>query len=136
MMNMVYTIDSREVAQIVDKRHTDLLRDIRGYIHNMEYGGERKIASTDFFQESTYVTGQNKLLPCYLITRKGCEFIANKLTGQKGTVFTAIYINRFHEMEQGRHMPISASKPQPCYINISDNVEAQKALQQLILPSL
>jgi hypothetical protein len=38
-------------------------------------------------------------MPCYLVTKKGCEFIAHKLTGQKGTEFTAWYINRFHEME-------------------------------------
>lgn len=31
--------------------------------------------------------------------QKGCEFIAHKLTGTKGTIFTARYINRFHEME-------------------------------------
>ena len=36
---------------------------------------------------------------CYRITKKGCEFIAHKLTGTKGTIFTARYINRFHEME-------------------------------------
>lgn len=38
-------------------------------------------------------------MPCYDITKKGCEFIAHKLTGIKGTEFTARYINRFHEME-------------------------------------
>lgn len=38
-------------------------------------------------------------MPCFLVTKKGCEFIAHKLTGQKGTEFTARYINRFHEME-------------------------------------
>ncbi len=32
-------------------------------------------------------------------TKKGCEFIAHKLTGIKGTEFTAKYINRFHDME-------------------------------------
>ena len=37
-------------------------------------------------------------LPC--ITKKGCEFIAHKLTGTKGTIFTARYINRFHEMQE------------------------------------
>lgn len=38
-------------------------------------------------------------MPCYRITKKGCEFIAHKLTGTKGTIFTARYINRFHEMQ-------------------------------------
>lgn len=32
--------------------------------------------------------------------KKGCEFIAHKLTGIKGTEFTARYINRFHDMEE------------------------------------
>ena len=53
----------------------------------------------EFWTESQYKDskGQNRL--CYNITKKGCEFIAHKCTGRKGTVFTARYINRFHEME-------------------------------------
>lgn len=53
-----------------------------------------------FFIESSYsIDGQSRKYPCYLVTKKGCEFIAHKLTGIKGTKFTATYINRFHEME-------------------------------------
>lgn len=89
-------IDSREVAEMVGKEHKELLRDIRRYCEQL---GESKIALTDFFTESTYKTEQNKTMPCYLVTKKGCEFIAHKLTGVKGTEFTAKYINRFHEME-------------------------------------
>ena len=90
-------LDSREVAEMVGKEHHKLLRDIRGYIEKL---GESKIGFTDFFTESTYVTEQNKTMPCFMVTKKGCEFIAHKLTGQKGTEFTARYINRFHEMEE------------------------------------
>lgn len=93
------TITSMEVSQMVGKEHGKLLRDIRNYISQL---GEAKIGFTDFFKESTYVTEQNKTLPCFLVTKKGCEFIAHKLTGQKGTEFTARYINRFHEMEEGK----------------------------------
>lgn len=81
---------------MVGKEHNKLLRDIRSYIEQL---GESKIGHTDFFTESTYKTEQNKTMPCYLVTKKGCEFIAHKLTGVKGTEFTAKYINRFHEME-------------------------------------
>ncbi len=52
-----------------------------------------------FFWESTYEDSKGETRPCYRITKKGCEFIAHKLTGTKGTAFTARYINRFHEME-------------------------------------
>ena len=90
------TLTSMEVAEMVEKEHNKLLRDIRTYVEQL---GEAKIGHTDFFLESSYKSAQNKDLPCFLITRKGCEFIANKLTGVKGTKFTASYINRFHEME-------------------------------------
>lgn len=101
------TITSLEVAEMVEKQHKELLRDIRTYIEylkqaneEMEELGERKIALTDFFIESNYLSEQNKILPCYDITRKGCEYIATKLTGVKGAVFTAKFINRFHDMEE------------------------------------
>ena len=91
------TLTSLEVAEMVEKNHNELLKDIRRYINQF---GEGKIPHTNFFLESSYKSTQNKDLPCYLITKKGCEFIANKLTGKKGTIFTATYINRFNEMEQ------------------------------------
>ena len=90
-------IDSREVAEMVDKAHNDLLKDIRRYCEQL---GQGNIPQSDFFTESTYQNSQNKTMPCYLVTKKGCEFIAHKLTGIKGTEFTAKYINRFHEMEE------------------------------------
>lgn len=97
MRKIQNTLDSREVAEMVGKKHYNLIRDIKGYVQEL---GELKIEFTDFFRENTYKTTQNKMMPCYDITRKGCEFIANKLTGTKGTEFTARYINRFHEMEE------------------------------------
>ena len=94
-LNQKY-LDSREVAEMVGKEHHKLMRDIRTYMSQL---GESKIGCTEFFSESTYKTAQNKKMPCFLVTKKGCEFIAHKLTGIKGTEFTAKYINRFHEME-------------------------------------
>lgn len=40
-----------------------------------------------------------------LINKKGCEMVANKLTGEKGVIFTAKYVNRFAEMEQKIKIP-------------------------------
>lgn len=104
------TLDSREVAEMVEKNHKDLMRDIRRYVEQL---GERKIAPSDFFQESTYQNSQNKTMPCYSITKKGCEFIAHKLTGIKGTEFTARYINRFHDMENTIREGISKKSDKP-----------------------
>ena len=98
------TITSLEVADMVGKDHSKLLRDIRNYTEQL---GQAKIGQSDFFTESTYRNSQNKEQPCYLVTKKGCEFIAHKLTGVKGTEFTAKYINRFHEMEEQIRAPKS-----------------------------
>ena len=92
----VQYIDSREVAEIVGKEHNDLLKDIRRYVRQLDEG---KISRNEFFMESQYTDKLNRKKNCYLVTKKGCEFIAHKLTGIKGTKFTATYINRFHEME-------------------------------------
>ncbi|MEK4883629.1 ORF6C domain-containing protein [Bacillus sp. FSL W8-0223] len=106
IQNPVKTINSREVAEMIGKQHKDLLRDIRTYLSYMLKAnqeikkGERKIAPSDFFIESTYVDSQNKVQPCYEITKLGCEMVANKLTGEKGVLFTAQYVKRFNEMEQ------------------------------------
>lgn len=90
------TISSIEVAEMVGKDHNKLLRDIREYISQLDAS---KIGHTEFFTESEYIDKANRQKPCYNVTKKGCEFIANKLTGVKGTEFTAKYINRFHDME-------------------------------------
>ena len=97
MHNIEKKLDSREVAEMVGKEHNKLLRDIRSYIEQLN---QSNIGHVDFFQEYTYKGGNGQDRPCYLITKKGCEFIAHKLTGIKGTEFTAKYINRFHEMEE------------------------------------
>ena len=149
---VVATISSLEVAEMMDKRHNNLVRDIQKYSKYIEESnnelGVRKNAQSsqedesgqlkiepnskngessdlksevakektnelkierisdrfidldEFWKESTYIDQRNREKPCYNITKKGCEFIAHKCTGQKGVVFTARYINRFHELEE------------------------------------
>lgn len=92
----VHYIDSRDVAAMVGKEHSKLLKDIRRYTTHFN---EAKMGFVDFWVESTYVDAKGECRTCYLITEKGCEFIAHKLTGQKGSEFTARYIDRFHEMK-------------------------------------
>jgi Rha family phage regulatory protein len=91
------TIDSRQVAVMTTMRHADLLEKISGYIGHLLNG---KIRSVDFFIESTYTDSTGRTLPCYLITRKGCDMVANKMTGEKGVLFTAAYVTKFEEMEK------------------------------------
>lgn len=117
------TISSVEVAEMVRKEHSKLLRDIRNYIEHL---AEAKIGSGDFFTESKYKDANNQERPCYLVTKKGCEFIAHKMTGVRGTEFTAKYIDRFHEMEDS----IKAHIPTGQELIALAVVEAQRMLAQ------
>lgn len=92
------TLDSREVAVMLNKRHDHLLRDIDTYISYL--GQNPKLGSDDFFKETSYKAGTGRRYKIYQITKKGCEFLAHKQTGRKGSSFTSSYINRFHEMEE------------------------------------
>ena len=98
-------ITSVEVADMVGKPHNDLMKDIRRYTSQFNEGN---ISHVEFFTENTYLDKKGQERPCYLVTKKGCEFIAHKLTGIKGTEFTAKYINRFHEMEERIQRPLTA----------------------------
>lgn len=101
LINVTQTLSSLEVAEMVEMEHKYLMRNIRKYSNDMigvEDGA--KISPSDFWIEDSYLNSQNKLQPCYQITKLGCEFIAHKTTGAKGTSFTAKYIVRFHQMEE------------------------------------
>lgn len=91
--------DSREVAQMIGKRHDNLIRDIQGYIKVLD--NSSKLRASNFFIKSTYSqSGNGKENPCYLLTKQGCEMVANKLTGEKGILFTAEYVQAFNKMEE------------------------------------
>lgn len=90
-------IDSRDVAKMVGKSHAHLMRDIRDYIDDILT--DPKLDSLDFFIESSYKDAKGEVRKCYLLTKKGCEFVAHKIMGRKGTIFTATYVSLFNEYE-------------------------------------
>ncbi|MEA4835157.1 MAG: Rha family transcriptional regulator [Anaeromusa sp.] len=91
-------VGSRQVAEMVDKEHSNLCRDIRGYLEVLNHP-DSILNAADFFKESNYADKQKQKRACYLISRKGCDFIGNKMTGEKGTLFTAAYVSTFHDMD-------------------------------------
>lgn len=88
--------DSRVVSKMLEIQHKNLLKKIKSYIDILDGS---KLSSPNFFIPSTYLNSQNKEQPCFLLTKKGCEMVANKLTGEKGVLFTAQYVEAFNEME-------------------------------------
>ena len=98
--NGVAYIDSREVAELIGKQHKHLLRNIRGYCEIIAKATKPTFGLSSFFLESSYFDNTGRELPCYLISKMGCEVVANKLTGEKGILFTVVYVSKFNEMEQ------------------------------------
>lgn len=101
-MNIEQTITTLEIAEMMGVQHCDILRklegrkDRKGYIQILT---ESHLALSDYFQESTYVDSTGKNNKCYKVTKMGCDFLANKFTGEKGVIFTAKYVKRFAEMK-------------------------------------
>ena len=94
----IQRISSREVAEMMGiRQHCDLLRKIDAINDVL---GKSKIAFTQYWIESTYTDIQNKHRKEYQVSKKGCELLAHKSTGEKGVLFTIKYMERFDEMEQ------------------------------------
>lgn len=141
----VDVVDSRDVAEMVERRHDNLLRDISGYIRIIERNNvlrsedvtrdnELGFSPVDFFIPSTYKDSKGETRPCYLLTKKGCDMVANKMTGEKGVLFTAAYVTAFEKMREH----IQRGKPMTDYQKSiiearerRDRVEAAKLLNQI-----
>ena len=108
--NNNHYIDSREVAEIVEKRHDHLMRDIINFIQIIKNSTDPNFGVSDFFLENTYKDRTGRTLPCYLISKMGCEALVHKMTGEKGILFTAMYVYKFNQMEQ-KERETSLSRP-------------------------
>lgn len=120
--------DSRDVARAIGKEHRNLMRSISTYYKHLS---QLKIERAKFFIPATYIDDQGKERPCYYLTRMGCDMVANKMTGERGTLFTAAYVTRFHEMEAEllkRRELRAEGKPQRRSLTdmIRDNPEAHR----------
>ena len=101
----VETIESIEVAKMMDKEHKEIIwmidgnkkRGIVGIKPTIELSADLHLS--DYFIENTYKDSMNRNKKCYSVTKMGCELLANKLTGEKGILFSARYVKRFNEMQ-------------------------------------
>lgn len=97
MNQLERTISSLEVAEMVGRRHDNVMSEIRNIISHL--GDDLKIKDI-YFIESEYIDKANRTKPCYRLTKKGCELYGTRMTGAKGTQFAVKYIERFNELEQ------------------------------------
>lgn len=103
MKQLEQTITTLEIAEMMEMKHWQILRKldgtkkVKGIIQILN---DNKIVVVDYFIKSTYTDDKGEERPCYKVTKLGCDFLANKFSGEKGIVFTARYVKRFADMEQ------------------------------------
>ena len=89
-------LSSREVAQMMEVAHGDLLKKVDKINEDLK---KEKIPCSKYWVESTYKQSNGKSNREFLITKRGCEFLAHKTTGTKGNLFTDRYMDRFEQMK-------------------------------------
>lgn len=90
-------LSSREVAEMMETRHDTLLAKIDKI--NKDFNAH-KIMVVKYWVESTYKDSKGEERREFLITKRGCEFLAHKTTGTKGNLFTDRYMDRFEQMKE------------------------------------
>lgn len=97
----VQTIPSYEIAEMMDREHWKVLRMLIGTTKDIGIIptlANNEIVVSDYFIESSYKDASGKENKCYEVTKLGCDLLANKMTGEKGILFTAKYVKKFNQM--------------------------------------
>ena len=99
------TITTIEIAEMLGMKHYKILEKLDGTKDGKTKGiidilTHHDFVVSDYFIPSTYKDASGKENKCYLVTKLGCDLLANKFTGEKGILFTARYVKKFDEMEQ------------------------------------
>ena len=137
----IQTIPSYEVAKMMGREHKEIMwmidgnekRGVVGIKPIIEQSVELHFAN--YFIESTY-NDRGRKLRCYECTKLGCDMLANKMTGEKGILFTAKYVKKFSEMEKvllEQNTP-SLTKKQELQLKLfsKDSMEVVNAHKELV----
>lgn len=73
-------LSSKELADLLEKRHDNVLRDIRKHIDTL---GTK---SAEYFKESSYADGKGTKRACYSISEQGAQYLAERLTEEKAKI--------------------------------------------------
>lgn len=90
---------SRTVAEMFEKKHKNVIRDIENLITELKIEPSGTIFAEQNFYKSTYKDSTGRELPSYILTRDGFTLLAMGFTGAKAIQFKVAYINAFNRME-------------------------------------
>ena len=123
-------LDSREVAEMMEIEHWQLLRKIDNINEDFT---DNKIVVSKYWEESTYRDSSGKSNRCFLITKRGCEFLAHKTTGTKGNLFTDRYMDRFEQMKTQLSQPLELGNQM---LNIAQGTQMMAQVVQGMLGTI
>lgn len=86
-------VSSRKVAEVYEKRHDSVLRDVRNVIDAVPEAFHN-------FVESSYTNEQNRKMPEYLMDRQGFSMLVTGFNGEKAKRFTYQYTLAFERMAE------------------------------------
>ncbi|MGH2319351.1 Rha family transcriptional regulator [Planococcus sp. SE5232] len=118
--------ESREVANMTGKEHKELMRSIRHYSGILTSANMR---SSEFFIPHYYEDAKKEQRPCFLLTKKGCDMVANKMTGERGILFTAEYVTRFDEMAMAAQSPKILSEKEQLMASMKLSLETADQIE-------
>lgn len=72
---MINRLCSKDVADLMEKRHDNLMRTIRTDLKNLE-------TPEKYYKEDTYTDGKGKVRECFQVSLDGCKRLSNKLRGE------------------------------------------------------
>lgn len=123
---------SKNVAEVFEKRHDDVLRAIRKRITEAGEWGVRNFTDTPYIDEQN---GQTYSM--FTLTKDGFTFLVQKFTGKKAVEFQIAYIEQFNAMETALRnqppvqKPKSKSKPKELPGGLTLN--QQDIMKQMVL---
>lgn len=117
------------VAETFGKEHRNVLRDIKNLIE----GGVLKNEQTPMFEETTYISEQNKQsYPLYVMNQDGFTLLAMGFNGKKAMEFKLKYIEAFNAMKKQIEQS-KPSVPQNYLEALKSLIKAEEEKQQLAL---
>lgn len=124
----IETMTSVQIAEVTGKRHSDVLRDIRNLVEQLDEEGKRNFALAEYRDE------QGKKRPMYELTKKGCLCLAS---GYDANLRMKI-INRWEELEtkerQQFQLPTTFAEALRLAAEQAEQIEAQQKLIEVQKP--
>ena len=114
-------VSSRKVAEVFEKEHKHVMRDIKALDCNAEFNQSN-------FGLVEYRDAKGEMRPEYLITRDGFTLLAMGFTGAKAMQWKIKYIEAFNKMEAELRNPFSIPKTLPEALRLAAQIEEKRLI--------